>query len=239
MLILFDIDGTILVTGGEGIKAFEDAGRELYGEHFTLAGVDFSGRLDRLIWLDLLKANNIPSSLHHEPTFRQAYGRHLTHRLRGDGVARLLPGVADLVHHLHAYSHVTLGLLTGNYPETGRLKVQRAGLDPDLFPIAAWGCDGLQRRDLPPIAMQRHFERSGRRVYGSSVFIIGDTPHDIDCARAHGCRSIGVATGAYKIEQLRQGGADLVLSDLSHTSRILTWLHDGQPTAVGVDTSAA
>lgn len=224
MLILFDIDGTILLTGGEGIKAFEDAGKELYGDHFTLDGVDFSGRLDALIWNELLQSNNVPEHLHHEPTFRESYGRHLHNRLKPPHVTRLLPGVRDLVHQLHATDNLTLGLLTGNYPETGRLKVKLAGIDPDLFPIVAWGCEGKVRRDLPPVAMKRHHEHTGRRIAPNEVIIIGDTPHDIDCAKVNGCRSIGVATGKFTVDELRESGADLAVPNLSDTAEILRWL---------------
>jgi hypothetical protein len=80
MLILFDIDGTLLLTQGAGVRATEDAGRELFGQHFTIQGVEFSGRLDSLIWKDLAELNRIdrPEALHHQ--FRQAYGRHLRAR---------------------------------------------------------------------------------------------------------------------------------------------------------------
>ena len=232
MLILFDIDGTILLTGGEGIKAFEDAGKELYGGHFTLDGVDFSGRLDALIWNDLLQRNKVPEHLHHEQTFRDAYGRHLHARLRPPHITRLLPGVRDLVERLHADAAVTLGLLTGNYPETGRLKVQSAGLDPELFPVAAWGCEGKIRRDLPPVAIQRYQHHTGRRVAAGEVIIIGDTPHDVDCARHSGCRSIAVATGAFKVDQLRASGADLAVENLADTARLMRWILEARVPAM-------
>jgi phosphoglycolate phosphatase-like HAD superfamily hydrolase len=224
MLILFDIDGTLLLTQGAGIKAMHDAGRELYGEHFTVEGVEFSGRLDTLIWQDLSRINGAPDRQADHDAFRRAYGRHLGARLKRDQTAKLLPGVASLVHHVHETPGVTLGLLTGNYPETGRLKIQCAGLDPDLFVVAAWGCEGGCRRDLPPIAIERHGKRIGKPIATRDVVIIGDTPHDIDCAKAHGCRSIGVATGLFAVSQLRESGADLAVSDLSNTSLIYEWM---------------
>jgi phosphoglycolate phosphatase-like HAD superfamily hydrolase len=119
---------------------------------------------------------------------------------------------------------MTLGLLTGNYPETGRLKIEAAGLNPEVFTINAWGCEGQRRRDLPPLAMQRYVQSNGGSIAAQRVVIVGDTPHDVDCARAHGCRSIGVATGAFCVEALREAGADLAVDDLSEVDGIVAWL---------------
>ncbi len=229
MLILFDIDGTILLTKSAGVNAMQDAGRELFGEHFTIDGCEFSGRLDSLIWNDLTRINNVENSPEQHERFRATYGRHLTHRLTTNPTAMLLPGVKDLVHELVDVDHATIGLLTGNYPETGRLKIQQAGLDPDLFRVAAWGIDGQSRRSLPPVAMKRHEQLTGRNLRGDEVIIIGDTPHDIDCAKANGCRSIGVATGAFSLHNLQSSGADLAVETLSNTEALVRWMLE--PTA--------
>jgi phosphoglycolate phosphatase-like HAD superfamily hydrolase len=224
MLVLFDIDGTILLTQGAGVKAMQDAGRDLYGQHFTIDGIEFSGRLDTLIWADLTQRNGVENTDHEHDRFRAAYGAKLAERLRTNPTAQLLPGVKALVEALDEADHATIGLLTGNYPETGRLKIQAAGLDPDLFKVNAWGCDGRARRDLPPLAMERHRQLVGRPITGESVVIIGDTPHDIDCARTHGCRSIGVATGAFSVADLQEIGADLTVPTLADTDGLLRWL---------------
>jgi phosphoglycolate phosphatase-like HAD superfamily hydrolase len=231
MLILFDIDGTILITKSAGIHAMRDAGRELFGKHFTIDGVEFSGRLDSLIWKDLTRINNVDNSQVEHDRFRTAYGRHLTRRLTTNPTAMLLPGVKDLVHELVDVDHATVGLLTGNYPETGRLKIQQAGLDPDLFRVAAWGIDGQTRRCLPPVAMKRHEHLTGQVLRGDEVIIIGDTPHDIDCAKANDCRSIGVATGAFSLDELQQSGADLAVETLADTQAVLRWMFE-TPAAV-------
>mgnify|MGYP003888812059 CR=1 FL=1 len=231
MLILFDIDGTLLVTRSAGVHAMADAGRELFGDQFSVEGIDFSGRLDCLIWKDLVTSNAIADGDANHERFRITYGKHLHRRLHETSTATLLPGVHTLVHRLAEKSGLTLGLLTGNYPETGRLKVQTAGLDPDLFTIAAWGIDGATRRDLPPVAIRRHHEASGRAIDPEQVVIIGDTPHDIDCARHNGCRSLGVATGAFDRASLHACGADLAVNDLSDTGLVVDWLWT-QPAAM-------
>jgi len=224
MLILFDIDGTILLTEGAGVHSMGDAGRELFGDRFTVQGIDFSGRLDSLIWKDLVDLNGVENSDANHDRFRATYGKHLHRRLHDSPTVKLLPGVKDLVHQLAAVEPVTLGLLTGNYPETGRLKIERAGLDPDLFSVAAWGIDGATRRDLPRVAMQRHRQQSGLMIEPDQVVIIGDTPHDIDCANHNGCRSVGVATGAFDLAALRECGADLAVENLSDTAMVVNWM---------------
>ena len=223
MLILFDIDGTLLRTQGAGRLAMADAGRELFGQGFTLDGVDIAGRLDPLIFADALAACELGEADDHQDTFRSVYGRCLETRFAQDATATLLPGVASLVGEL-TDREVTLGLLTGNYPETGRLKIAHAGLDPDVFSIGAWGCDGSHRRDLPPVALARYEASSGRSVSSGQVVIIGDTPHDVDCAAANGCRCLAVATGSYQTADLEAAGADRVVEDLSDTPSVLQWI---------------
>ncbi|MHC4828401.1 MAG: HAD hydrolase-like protein, partial [Planctomycetota bacterium] len=141
----------------------------------------------------------------------------------------LLPGVRELLDGLGAIDGVTLGLLTGNYPETGRLKIQAAGLDPDLFAVAAWGSDGQSRSDLPALAMTLYRQRMGRPVDPQNVVVVGDTPHDVACARAHGCRCLAVATGTYSREKLAGCEPDLLLDDLTETDAILDWIVQMDP----------
>jgi phosphoglycolate phosphatase len=225
MLILFDIDGTLLRTEGAAVKAMRDAGQELFGQRFTTDGIEFAGRIDSAIWRDLAALNGVADPDGAHDRFRATYGKHLQRRLASNPTSSLLPGVAEIVHALAARDDFTVGLLTGNYPETGRLKIHSAGLDPDLFKVAAWGCDGTCRRDLPPVALDRHAAASSSaRIAADRVVIIGDTPHDIDCARAHGCRSIGVATGQFSVDEIREAGADLAVSDLSNVLFIMNWL---------------
>lgn len=229
MLILFDIDGTLLLTRGAGVHAMQDAGRELFGDHFTFEGVEFSGRLDPLIWRDLAARNGVDDPDEHHAPFRAAYARYLTSRLEAQPTAHALPGVAELLDAILLHEHITIGLLTGNYPETGVLKLRAAGLDPDCFALAAWGIDGPTRRDLPPHARREYLRIRRREIPAEQVVIIGDTPHDVDCARHNGCRVIGVATGAFSAAQLRDTGADHVAENLAETEALLAWLLKQSP----------
>ncbi len=227
MLVLFDIDGTLLTTNGRGIEALVAAGRELFGETFTREGVDVAGRLDPLIIVDLLARNGVAVTDEHVQAMREGYGRHLLRERDGAATPwRALAGAAELVDAVEAVSEITLGLLTGNYPETGEFKLSSVGLEPSRFSIQVWGCDSPQtppsRNHLPAVGMER-YEAAMRRSRGSyDVVIIGDTPHDVECARAHGCRVLAVATGRYSTMEL--SGADLCVETLVDTDTILSWL---------------
>ena len=226
-LILFDIDATLLTTSRAGIRAMGLAGRSLFGDGFDEHAVDYAGRLDPLIIADLLDAHGRDGGPGVVDEFRAAYGRFLGELLAEPGIAGSCPGVPALLGALAA-TDAALGLLTGNFPETGRLKLSASGLDPDSFSVAVWGSDSPHdppaRDHLPPVAMARFEAAFGHAVEAERVTIIGDTVHDVACARAHGCRSLGVATGTYEEDALRDAGADLVASDLSDTEGVLSWL---------------
>lgn len=225
MLVLFDIDGTLLLTDGAGSKAMLEAGRRLVGDHFSFDGVDIAGRIDPVIWADAAAANGVRDAEEQHAAFRAEYAAILADRLEVDPTALALPGVRALVDRLKAAEGVTLGLLTGNYPETGRLKIAAAGLVADDFPVAAWGSDGLDRRDLPVVAMERYRSYVSEPIEPEQVVIIGDTPHDIDCARAAGCRVLAVATGpAYSLAELEEHGPDRAVADLTATADLVAWI---------------
>ncbi|MEE8153411.1 MAG: HAD family hydrolase [Phycisphaerales bacterium] len=224
MLILFDIDGTLLVTQRAGTQSMQAAARELFGDQFTFDGVDIGGRLDPLIWADVAKANGIEDPASHHDRFRATYLRHFQDRLARSPTVTTLPGVTELIEALSQETDTCLGLLTGNYPETGRMKIEAAGLDLDLFAVAVWGVDGANRRELPLVAMAQYATQTGRTVEPHDVVIIGDTLHDIDCARANGCRSLAVATGVCSAHELAAHEPDLLVADLSDTSSILAWI---------------
>ena len=225
MLVLFDIDGTLLLSRGASMACFKEAGRELFEREFETDGVSFGGGLDPQLWRALCRRNGIETADEHHERFRAAYGRRLRERLGAGGVAYALPGVTALLDALAEHDgRLAVGLLTGNYPETGCLKLEAAGLDIDRFTVAAWGTDGTHRRELFPVALARHAARTGRRLPAERVVVVGDTPHDVDVAAAHGARSLAVATGASKLPDLHAAGATLVLPDLSDTGRVVDWL---------------
>lgn len=228
MLILFDIDATLLTTGGAGITAMGRAGRALFGDHFDERAVEYAGRLDPLIINDLLAAHALEPTPEAMGRFRDSYHEHLGVLLGASGVSLPCPGVLELLDRLAQAEGVTLGLLTGNFPETGALKLRAGGIDPERFSLAAWGSDSPDdppaREHLPPVAMERYRVLHEREVRAEHVTIIGDTPHDVSCARAHGCRVLGVATGMFPVEALMASGADRAVESLADTDDIAHWL---------------
>lgn len=228
MLILFDIDGTLLRTQRAGVRAVGDAGRELFGTEFKEDLIDYAGGLDPVLFRNVLKAHGLPYETAHIDELRAAYRRHLERRLNDSPVAIALPGVPELLDALTPHEHITLGLLTGNFPETGALKLTAAGIDVERFDVRVWGCDSPHeeaiREHLPPVAVDRYHDLHGVRLDYARVTIIGDTLHDVRCAKAHGCRALAVATGGHERAQLDASDADLVAEDLSDTQTILEWL---------------
>jgi phosphoglycolate phosphatase-like HAD superfamily hydrolase len=224
MLILFDIDGTLLHSLSAGIHAMSAAIRELHGAEADFARVEVHGRLDTLIWRDLGRIHGFATDDAAHARFKECYSGHLERRLAERNTVEAMPGAHELVDAVRAIEGVTSGLLTGNYERTGRLKVRHAGIDPDHFVVNAWGDDGPDRRSLVPVAMGRYRDRHGRAVDARDVTIIGDTPHDVDCAHAAGARVIAVATGKFGIDALREAGADLAVADLRDTASLARWI---------------
>jgi phosphoglycolate phosphatase-like HAD superfamily hydrolase len=219
-LVLFDIDGTLLRTEGVGVSAMLRAFTRLHGERgFSFEGVEIAGALDGLLFARMMAQHGLPSDDATHAEFQRVYGDELSRTLTPDRVRRM-PGTDGLVTALRD-AGAAVGLLTGNYEHTAHLKITVAGFERAHFPFGAFGADGPSRRHLTPVAIERAAAHLGRAFDPSRVTIIGDTPHDIDCAKAHGCRAIGVGTGPYSPERLREVGADLAVADLSETARLV------------------
>ncbi len=226
MLVLFDLDGTLLSTRGAGMEAVLEACRALFGFEFRHSATRVDGNLDPLIWRGLCAENGIANAEELHARFRAEYAARLAVKLREPGRTQRFVGTRELVDALEPES---LGLLTGNYPETGRAKLDAAGFDPNRFEVAAWGSDAESRPELVPIAVARDRERRMRELAPHEIVVIGDTPFDVRCAKANGVRSIAVATGRYGLDELRSEGADLVLEDLADTHSILEWMLEDSP----------
>jgi phosphoglycolate phosphatase-like HAD superfamily hydrolase len=223
-LVLFDIDGTILLSDGAGRRSILAAIAGATGIDGDLPAIRFDGKTDPQIVTELLTAVGDPRA--GEPDLIAAvlerYVGHLEADLALNGHrSRVMPGIPALLDALEAEAGVLLGLLTGNVAPGATLKLRAAGLDPARFPVGAYGSDHPDRPCLPPIALERAWPWAGRRMRGEEVVIIGDTPADVHCAASIGARTIGVATGGFTIRELEAAGADLVFQDLSETPRAL------------------
>ena len=234
-LILFDIDGTLIKTGGAGIIAMERAACQLFGQPVNCEGIEIAGRLDTLIMPDMLRKCGREVTRDQLRTFRAGYGRHLGIALKEQGArCQALPGVLEILSVLRANPGVALGLVTGNFSETGSMKLAACGIDPGWFIHNGWGDgDGHGAHDeerpptrdaLPCVAMTHFHKHHGRAPDPARVVVIGDTPHDVRCGQVNGCRTIAVATGKSSEDDLRQAGAGLVVRDLSDVAGVLEWM---------------
>jgi phosphoglycolate phosphatase-like HAD superfamily hydrolase len=222
-LVLFDIDGTLLDCGPQVRPLFASALVEVYGTTGDLDGYDFAGRTDPRIVLDLMTAAGLSEheALAKLPRMRELYVERLARGLDRRRM-RLLPGVEDLLLRLAAREDVKLALLTGNWEPGARAKLSHFDLNR-FFGFGAFGCDGIDRSDLPPVAFRRA-ERRGWRFRPEEALIVGDSRLDVSCARAHGIPCLAVSTGRTPAEALRAAGADWVVPDLPAAAGSVAWL---------------
>jgi phosphoglycolate phosphatase-like HAD superfamily hydrolase len=224
-LILFDIDNTLLYTGGAGTLAMKRAFFDLFGLEDGFAGMDFSGLTDSAIFREALRNNNLDVDFApYLDRFKEAYQQHLPSmlpRAQAEGNGSVLPGVTDLLDLVSAISEVVLGLATGNFRQGAALKLDYYRLS-HYFRDGGFGDDAEDRAQVVAIAI----ERLGRFLpdHHGDVYVIGDTPRDVSAARENEAFAVGVATGRYSKEELRASGADLTLPDLSHSEPLLEGL---------------
>jgi len=228
-LVLFDIDGTILVTAGAGRRAIVRALGEDVGSTGAFHGIRFDGKTDPQIVSELLSAagHEPPHDASRVAALCERYIALLEHELTSPDVeATVMPGVRELLDRLEEREDVLLGLLTGNLERGAALKLRAAGFAAERFAVGAYGSDAADRAALPAIAAARAAERLGAEPSGHAVVIIGDTPADIACGAGIGARAIAVATGGYTVEDLSAHGPHAVFPDLSDTERVLAAILD-------------
>jgi phosphoglycolate phosphatase len=223
-LVLFDIDGTLLLTAGAGRRAITEALSSEVGDPAAFGGIRFDGKTDPQIVAEMLAAAGQEEESESERVRRlcERYVGLLARELeRATTRTTLMPGVARLLDRLECVPGVLLGLLTGNLAEGAALKLRSAGIDPARFRVGAYGSDAAHRPALPEIAVRRAQPYFGRIPSGSEVVIIGDTPADIHCGTGISARAVAVATGAYSAAELAACGPHTVFEDLSDTELVL------------------
>jgi phosphoglycolate phosphatase len=224
-LILFDIDGTLVLTGRAGMRAMNLACRDVVHRENAMDEVTFAGRTDWSILDDVMRkyGKTLDAPLLEE--LRQRYVQHLVKEIkhRGEGVKDVMPGIRELLEALQQRDDVALALLTGNFVESARIKLEHFDLWK-YFPCGAFGGDAANRNDLVPVAIRRARECGIADVGPAQVVVVGDTPNDVECALVAGARPVAVATGGYSMEDLRASGADIVFKDLSDTQGFLALL---------------
>jgi len=247
-LLLFDVDGTLVLTGGAAVRAMDAAFAEVFGVRGAFDGVALAGRTDGSILADAY-ARAFPASpvsrnladatgavpidgaiARYKATYFARFANEILkpvpvdpakpHRHRFKGV---FPGVRELLDVLQPRPDVFLGLLTGNYEEGARIKLAYFDLWR-YFACGAFGDDSLDRPALVPIAIERARAEGCPPVAPSNVLVIGDTPLDVACARESGVSSVAVATGGYSADALRAAGADIVFDNFTDTRAVVAAL---------------
>ena len=215
-LVLFDIDGTLMTCGRQVGLLFLSVLKEVFGTYGEPRRCSFAGKTDSKIVFDLMATAGFDRQGVEDriPEIRARYLSLLEERLDVREM-RLFAGVRDLLEVLAARPEVAVGLLTGNWEGGARAKLKRFDLNR-YFDFGAFGDDGVERHELPPVALERALERTGRDFSPESVWIVGDTLRDIDCARQNGLRVLAVATGASSTGELREAGADHVFENLEN-----------------------
>jgi phosphoglycolate phosphatase len=216
--VLWDIDGTLVHAGPAAREAFDLAVASVLQRDVPDHGISMSGKTDPQIALEVMAALALAEGEAHEhlPAVLEGLTRELeaaAETIRQKG--RVHPGVRELLSRLHRHPGVVQSVLTGNLTANAALKVASFGLERWLdMEIGAYGSDDRDRRRLVPIAIQKATQRYGHRFRPEEVWIVGDTPLDLECARAGGARCLLVATGRYSLEELSDRGADAALPDL-------------------------
>lgn len=209
---LFDIDGTLLQTGGAGWRALTGAMGEEFGVE-QLSGIELRGRTDYAIAGELLRLARVPVGFQSRQRLLKSYYSRLTLELQ-KGAGGVLPGVWQLLDRLRSDPQAVLGVLTGNGLRGAEIKLGHFGLR-EWFSVGVYGDRHEHRTDLARDALGVLRKKFGADLEGGHVCIIGDTPSDVECALAIDARSVAVATGGFADEDLVAAGAHLVLRDLT------------------------
>ena len=226
-LLLFDIDGTLLLSGGAGIRAMTRAFEDVFGFRDAFEGSDVAGRTDRFILSCALTRLGLPDTPEEHRLFREAYVPLLRQEILRPPTGRygLMPGIQPLLDALRDRGSMHFALLTGNYEPAAYVKLAHFEID-GFFEWGVFGEESTERDELARIALRRAEARGLPPAAREQSVVIGDTPHDVTCARAIGARVLAVATGNFSEDELRAAGADVTLPDLSDTERVLRVLRE-------------
>lgn len=220
-LVLFDIDGTLIDSGGAGVRALNRAMMELFSVPDAFYGISMAGKTDTQIIKEGLARHSIRGDGIIDEVIG-AYLRCLSDEIQNDR-KHVKPGIYELLTGLREVRHVCTGLLTGNLEQGARIKLEPFRLN-DFFPSGAFGSDDEDRNNLLPIAVRRFSILFRAEIDIRRCIVIGDTPRDVECAHVHGAVCIGVSTGPYSYEDLKAAGADYVVETLADRESVLRFL---------------
>ncbi len=222
IVCLFDIDGTLLNSGGAGQAAMEAAFVEQFGPMQPVEGVAYAGRTDRAIIADIFRYFDIEDDDHTRDEFVGRYFSHLPDKL-SQKEGGVLPGVTVLLEELASRENVELGLLTGNFRRGAEIKLGHFDLFHH-FEFGGFGDIHHDRGDVARDALQETRAFLNRDIHPSQIWVIGDTPADVSCARVIDANVIAVSTGHFSEETLAATKPDHLLPDFSDPQAILELL---------------
>ena len=218
-LLLWDIDGTLILSAGAGERALVVALREVFGIEGSLEGIEMAGRTDRWIVRSIFKKFHLPVTPEQVNRYLEVYLAALPAELaRKRGT--VLPGIPEILAATHRRGEIANGLLTGNLRRGAELKLDHYGLWAH-FEFGAFADDAELRDELGPHAVRRACAHHRVEFATHRVWVIGDTPHDIACGKAIGAHTVGVATGRYSVAELQACGATAALADLHDTEAFM------------------
>ncbi len=216
-LVLFDIDGTLIRTGGAGVRAFAKTFATEFNAADGFERLKFAGRTDTGLVREFFSFNQIPPTPENFRRFFESYVFWLDHLLR-ESKTEVCQGVWELIHALQALPQAPLlGLLTGNIRLGAEIKLRHVNLW-DVFQTGAFAEDHEERNGIAAVARERGSRILGTELRGDEVLVMGDTPKDIRCARAIGAKALAVATGGAELEDLRRHQPDWAIEDLRAVS---------------------
>jgi len=217
--VLFDIDGTLIDSGGSGMRSLNLAFKEVFSVSDAFVAIRMAGKTDLQIVTEALRMHDIDSSNGNVPGFFECYIKHLKkaiHNTKG----HIKPGIRQALELLQAQGDIVLGLLTGNIELGAMIKLEAFGL-AEFFETGAYGDRDPDRNKLLPIAVENLRYKKGIEIDYGHCIVIGDTPRDVECSKPYGAYTIAVATGPYSYDELSSTGAGAVLHDLSDTANFL------------------
>ncbi len=218
-IILFDIDGTLLSSAGAGKTALEKGMASKFGIGQIVDGLSLSGRTDKGILYDLLRLHNIPFSQENYEKMLQAYLEFLPDCLK-TVQGTILPGISDILAALKKREDCAVGLLTGNLRKGAKIKLAHFNIHHH-FDFGGFGDHHLDRDDVAREALQEIQTKFGKDYPPHKIWVLGDTPLDIQCARAIGAQVLAVATGWHSMDELKPYKPDLLFQDLTSTHQVL------------------
>lgn len=225
-IVLFDVDGTLITSGGTGRRALERAFERRYNRLDACAHFSFAGMTDRAIFREGLRTIGEAATDEAIDTLLKDYLAHLADEVNAAPVYAMHPGVVEALDALAPLPHVALGLGTGNVEAGARTKIARVGLN-HYFDFGGYGCDAEPRAALILAGARRGAERLGVPLESARLLIVGDTPKDIQAAHANGGQCLAVATGGASYEALVDAGGDWVVNDLSDPLALSVLLGEG------------